>query len=80
VLDAEGRTIATLGAGGAAALVASGGARDGMVAKLEAALAAAAAGVGDVRILSGAAPDLADAAATRILVDAPDGRTPALAG
>jgi acetylglutamate kinase len=66
VLD-EGKTIASLDGEGAARLIAAGGARDGMVAKLSAALAACAAGVGRVRIIDGRGPaDLVNAAGTTI--------------
>ncbi|HEX2443822.1 MAG TPA: acetylglutamate kinase [Vicinamibacterales bacterium] len=66
VLD-EGKTIASLDGEAAARLIAAGGARDGMVAKLSAALAACAAGVGRVRIIDGRGPaDLASAAGTTI--------------
>jgi acetylglutamate kinase len=66
VLD-EGKTIASLDGEGAARLIAAGGARDGMVAKLAAALAACAAGVGRVRIIDGRGPaDLASAVGTTI--------------
>ena len=54
VLDREGRTIERLDEAAARALMASGTARDGMVAKLRAALAAATAGVRDIRIVCGA--------------------------
>jgi acetylglutamate kinase len=67
VLDGDLKTIPSLEASEAARLVASGGARDGMVAKLSAALAATAAGVGLVRIVDGRGPvDLAHAVGTTI--------------
>jgi acetylglutamate kinase len=67
VLDGDRRTIETLDAQAAERLVQSGGARDGMVAKLSAALSATAAGVGVVRIVDGRGPaDLADAPGTTI--------------
>jgi acetylglutamate kinase len=67
VLDAANRTIPTLDAPAAARLIDAGGARDGMVAKLSAALAACAAGVERVRIVDGRGPaDLVSAAGTTI--------------
>lgn len=53
VFDAEGRTIPTLDRAGMAALIASGTANAGMVAKLHACRAALDAGVGAVRIVEG---------------------------
>ena len=53
VLDAEGRTIATLTRREAAQLVKAGTANKGMVAKLQACRAALQQGVGDVVIAGG---------------------------
>ncbi|MGH9331467.1 MAG: acetylglutamate kinase [Vicinamibacterales bacterium] len=67
VLDSDQQTIQSLDASSAERLVKAGGARDGMVAKLSAALAATAAGVGLVRIVDGRGPaDLDHAAGTTI--------------
>ena len=57
VLDAEGRAIATLARGGIDGLIAGRTATAGMIAKLEAARAALAAGVISVRIIDGRALD-----------------------
>lgn len=56
VLDAGGRVRPLLTAADAGELIASGVATGGMQAKLEAALSALRRGVGEVRILAGAAP------------------------
>ncbi len=53
VLDAAGRTIAALDTDGMDAMIASGAANAGMVAKLNACRAALDAGVGTVRIVDG---------------------------
>ncbi len=67
VLDGDRKTIESLDASAAGRLVQSGGARDGMVAKLSAAVAATAAGVGLVRIVDGRGPaDLVTAPGTTI--------------
>jgi acetylglutamate kinase len=67
VLDADQKTIESLDASAAGRLVQSGGARDGMVAKLSAAVAATTAGVGLVRIVDGRGPaDLVTAPGTTI--------------
>ncbi len=67
VLDGDRKTIESLDASAAGRLVQSGGARDGMVAKLSAAVAATAAGVGIVRIVDGRGPaDLTNAPGTTI--------------
>ena len=58
VFGADGRTLETLTIEVAEALIASGAARDGMAAKLEACTRASASGVADVRILNGRAPQL----------------------
>jgi acetylglutamate kinase len=67
VLDGDRKTIQSLDASSAERLVKAGAARDGMVAKLAAAVAATAAGVQMVRIVDGRGPaDLAQAAGTTI--------------
>jgi acetylglutamate kinase len=67
VLDGNQKAIESLDPEAAERLVRSGGARDGMVAKLSAALAATAAGVGLVRIVDGRGPaDLMTAPGTTI--------------
>jgi acetylglutamate kinase len=67
VLDSDQRTIESLDAAAAERLVQSGGVRDGMVAKLSAALAATTTGVGVVRIVDGRGPaDLMTAPGTTI--------------
>jgi acetylglutamate kinase len=53
VFDASGATCASLDTGAARAMVAAGTARDGMVAKLNAAIAAVDGGVRLVRIVDG---------------------------
>jgi acetylglutamate kinase len=57
VLDADGRSIAALDADGIAALIASGTATAGMVAKLAACQTALDAGVSAIRIIDGRALD-----------------------
>jgi acetylglutamate kinase len=66
VLDAAGQTCRVLDEAGARAMVAAGTARDGMVAKLNAALSALAAGVGSVRLVDGRGGDYAAAPGTTI--------------
>lgn len=68
VFDEQGQTIAELPREDADRLVATGAARDGMAAKLQACLRALAGGVADVRILDGRAIDLA-AGGTRVVVE-----------
>ena len=53
VLDGQGRTVKTLDRAGAEALVGSGVATAGMIAKLRAAIGALAAGVDDVMLVDG---------------------------
>jgi acetylglutamate kinase len=65
VLDAQGGTIARLTTRAAAALVRTGTANKGMVAKLEACRAALRAGVGDVVIANGRQVPLGELAAAR---------------
>jgi acetylglutamate kinase len=67
VLDASGRTIGVLTPDTIGDLTRSGTVHSGMVATLNACRAAVAAGVEDVRIVSGAAPDPTGAAGTRIV-------------
>jgi acetylornithine aminotransferase/acetylornithine/N-succinyldiaminopimelate aminotransferase len=68
VLDADERTIPRLDGPAASRLIDAGAARDGMVTKLGAALAACSAGVGSVRIVDGRGPvDLPSAAGTVIV-------------
>ena len=66
VFDGSGLTCALLDAAAARAMVAAGTARDGMVAKLKAALAAAEGGVISVRIVDGRAGDYVNARGTAI--------------
>jgi acetylglutamate kinase len=67
VLDSDQKTIESLDASAAERLVQSGGARDGMVAKLSAALSATTAGVSVVRIVDGRGPaELTSAPGTTI--------------
>lgn len=66
VFDAAGVTCPRLDAREAQAMVAAGTARDGMVAKLTACLAALDGGVGRVRIVDGRAGDYEAAAGTTI--------------
>jgi acetylglutamate kinase len=67
VLDGEDRTIATLTVDEIDAMIASGTAHSGMVAKLTACRRALASGVGDVAIVSGrSVQDFAVAPGTRI--------------
>jgi acetylglutamate kinase len=66
VFDSTGATCAQLDAHAARAMVAAGTARDGMVAKLNAALAAVDAGVRSVRIVDGRSALYADAPGTTI--------------
>jgi acetylglutamate kinase len=70
VLDAENRTIARLTEEDIDAMVASGAAHSGMVAKLTACRRALAAGVSDIAIISGrGVQDFGAAAGTRIQAD-----------
>ena len=62
VLDAAGRTLDRVDSEAIDRLVASGQASAGMIAKLEACRRAAAAGVGDVRIVDGRGPGPLEAA------------------
>jgi acetylglutamate kinase len=64
VFDAAGNTCGRLDEAAARAMVAAGTARDGMVAKLGACLAAMAAGVDEVRIVDGRGGDNEDAPGT----------------
>ncbi len=66
VLDEAGRTLDRVDPGAIDQLVANGQASAGMIAKLEACRRAAAAGVGDVRIVDGRGAGLAAAAGTRV--------------
>lgn len=66
VLDANGVTIRALAPGAIGEMTASGAAHSGMVAKLAACRHALAAGVGDVRIVTGRGGDFARAAGTVI--------------
>ena len=66
VFDAAGATCPRLDAGQAQAMVAAGTARDGMVAKLTAGLAALDGGVGEVRIVDGRGGAYASAPGTTI--------------
>lgn len=66
VFDRSGAPCPALDERAAQALVAAGTARDGMVAKLKAALAALSAGVADVRIVDGRKGRYATAAGTSI--------------
>ena len=66
VLDQSGARCATLDDRGAQAMVAAGTARDGMVAKLRAALDALAGGVAEVRIVDGRGGNYATAEGTAI--------------
>jgi acetylglutamate kinase len=68
VLDADGQTCERLDEADAGAMIAAGTARDGMVAKLRAAIAATMAGVRDVRIADGTTGNYDTAAGTRISV------------
>jgi acetylglutamate kinase len=67
VFDGSGVPCPTLDQAQAHAMVAAGTARDGMVAKLRAGLAALDGGVTDVRIVDGRAAAYATAAGTTIL-------------
>jgi acetylglutamate kinase len=69
VRDASGATVPVLSAGDARALIDQGVASGGMRAKLESALAALQAGIGEVLIAPGAAPDVL----TRLLAGEPLG-------
>jgi acetylglutamate kinase len=53
VFDGSGQTCAVLDEASAAAMIAAGAARDGMIAKLTACLAALNGGVNDIRIIDG---------------------------
>jgi acetylglutamate kinase len=66
VFDASGSTCAFLDRAAARAMVAAGTARDGMVAKLNAALAAVDGGVTVVRIVDGRGAGYADAQGTTV--------------
>ena len=67
VLDAEGRTIANLSAGDMDAMIASGTAHSGMVAKLAACRRALDGGVAEIAIVSGrGVADFTNAPGTRI--------------
>jgi acetylglutamate kinase len=66
VLDGDGRTCERLDEADARAMIAAGTARDGMVAKLRAAITATIAGVRDVRIVDGTTGNYDAAAGTRI--------------
>jgi acetylglutamate kinase len=66
VFDEHGRTCAALDAAQARAMVAAGTARDGMVAKLAACLAALEGGVAEVRIVDGRNGDYLAAPGTTI--------------
>lgn len=66
VFDAAGRTCAQLDEEAARAMVAAGTARDGMVAKLGACLAAMAGGVDHVRIVDGRTGDYEAAPGTHL--------------
>lgn len=72
VLDAEGRTIAQLTMAQMDALIGSGAAHSGMIAKLAACRAAISGGVAQVSIVTGrAVTDYASAAGTRLRAAAP---------
>ena len=64
VFDAAGRTCGRLDEPAARAMVAAGTARDGMVAKLGACLAAMAGGVDEIRIVDGRAGEYEQAPGT----------------
>ncbi len=66
VYDANGTPVPLLDVGAARALVSTGAARDGMVAKLNACLGAMTAGVGLVRIVDGRRGEYASATGTTI--------------
>jgi acetylglutamate kinase len=66
VFGMDGQTCERLEEADARALIAAGTARDGMVAKLRAAITATMAGVCDVRIVDGTTGDYDAAAGTRI--------------
>ena len=66
VFDASGTTCPSIDATVARAMVAAGIARDGMVAKLNAALAAVDGGVASVRIVDGRGASYADGPGTTV--------------
>jgi acetylglutamate kinase len=68
VFDGSGTTCASLDRAGARAMVADGTARDGMVAKLNAAIAAVDGGVGSVRIVDGRDGRYSDGPGTTVAV------------
>lgn len=75
VLDEAGRTVTRLDRAGADAMVRSGVASAGMIAKLRACTAALAAGVGEVVLVDGREP-----ATLASILDAPEGDTTPLPG
>lgn len=75
VLDSSGQTVARLDRAGAEAMVQSGVASAGMIAKLRASLAALAAGVEEVVLVDGR-----DAEALASLLEAPSGNLTSLPG